>query len=394
MEPLYKRVLLNPMKTYTSALIGVTGYAICHYRNLLREAERGRTKILGAVVINRNDAAPQVERLNGLGCRIFDSADELFSELNGKIDLCCIPVGIPYHAKFTCEALKAGANVLVEKPLAPTMAEVKSILSLEKSQKRFVAVGFQFCHSRSTRLLKKRILAGEFGHIVSMKTICLSPRGDNYYNRNPWAGKKTLADGTPVLDSPFGNGMAHQLHMALFLAGETEETSAMPHSVSARQYRANPIESCDTSVLKIILEKDVPLFCCGSHAADVNHDPELVIECEKARLCWTYPACHILFGNGRSETIENDSNDLQYENLYESLYRRFCGENSFLCSVRNAASHSACIDLAFKDGGILDFPPETITYDPDQKVRTVRGLGAAILNAWEKELFPPALPGI
>ncbi len=381
------------MKTYTSALIGVTGYAICHYNHLLREAERGRTKILGAVVINRNDAAPQVKRLNELGCRIFDSTAGLFSELKGQIDLCCIPVGIPYHAKFTCEALKAGANVLVEKPLAPTLTEVKSIQSLEESRKRFVAVGFQFCHSRSTQLLKRRILAGEFGRILSMKTICLSPRGGDYYNRNSWAGKMRLADGTPVLDSPFVNGMAHQLHMALFLAGETADTSAMPLSVSARQFRANPIESCDTSVLKIILEKEIPLLCYGSHAADISHDPELVIECEKANLCWTYPACHILFGNGSSETIENDSNDLQYENMYDSLYRRLCGEDAFLCTTRNAASHSACVDLAFRDGRISDFPPETVSYDPDRKVRTAGGLGAAILNAWEGAVFPPPLPG-
>ena len=61
---------------------------------------------------------------------------------------------------------------------------------------------------------------------------------------------------------------------------------------------------------------------------------------------------------------------------------------------RNAASHTACIELAFKDGPILDFPSGTIEYDREQKVRTVRGLGAAMLNAWERNLFPPPLPGI
>lgn len=376
------------IQSYTSAIIGVTGYAVCHYKNLIREAERGRTKILGAVVINKEDAVTQVKHLNELGCRIFDSPSEMFSALSGKIDLYCIPVGIPFHAAFTCAALEAGANVLVEKPLAVSMPEVLKIQALEKSKNKFVAVGFQFCHSCSTFILKKRILSGEFGPVRSMKTIGLSLRGDSYYNRNSWAGKVNLADGTPILDSPFSNGMAHQLQMALFLAGNTLETSAAPLSVSAQMRRANPIESCDTAALKILLEGNIPLLFYGSHAADVNREPELLIECEKARIFWTYPACHIIQENGKSESIENDSNEVQYEHLYDALYARLSGKEAFLCNTRNAATHTACVSLAHKDCRILDFPPEYIEYDQNAKARAARGLGNILLNAWENRIFP------
>ncbi len=376
------------MHPIPSAIVGVTGYGLCHFRNLVREARAGRTKILGAAVINPEEAADQVRILEGLGCRIFRESGEMFSSLAGKISLCCLPVGIPFHARLVCDALRSGCNVFVEKPLASSLEDIAQIQSLEQSEHRFAAVGFQMSYLPGTLALKRRILSGEFGKILGMKTIALSLRNPAYYSRNAWSGKLRLSDGTPVLDAPFNNAMAHQLHLGLFLAGKTMESAAKPESVDARLMRANRIDSCDTAMLKIRLEGAVPFSFFGSHAADADYEPELVIVCEKGTIVWNYAQCRIDCGRGVPETFAVESGDRQYEIVFDRLFRRISGENEYFCSTENAAMHSLCTVLAFRSE-IRTFPAERITADPASGAQKVSGLGNEFLSAYRSLRFSP-----
>src|SRR3954463_10938818 len=106
------------------ALIGISGYGRVHLQ-LARECEeRGEVEIVAVTVINPQDEVENIAQLRARGCKIFSDYREMLRELRGRIDLCLIPTGIAWHARMTIAALQAGANVLVEKPLAGSMAEV------------------------------------------------------------------------------------------------------------------------------------------------------------------------------------------------------------------------------------------------------------------------------
>ena len=114
------------------AIIGVSGYGSIHLQLARESRDRGEIKITAATIINPQEEAATIAELRGNGAEIFTEYPEMFRRHAGKIDLCLIPTGIHWHARMTIAALEAGANVLVEKPLAGSVAEVEEIRRVER----------------------------------------------------------------------------------------------------------------------------------------------------------------------------------------------------------------------------------------------------------------------
>ena len=71
------------------------------------------------------------------------------------------------HAGMVLEALAAGKDVFVEKPLALTKAELDSIISAQKKSGRSVIVGFNRRFSPHSVAIKKRLPGGALKNIVA-----------------------------------------------------------------------------------------------------------------------------------------------------------------------------------------------------------------------------------
>jgi len=125
----------------SACVIGVSGFGRTHYDDLMREVEAGRMRALGATVINQDEEQEKCERLLSLGCRLFTDHREMLDKLSGKIDICFIPTGIHLHAAMSIDAMRAGADVLVEKPVAATVQDVRRMQACERDTGRFGAVG-------------------------------------------------------------------------------------------------------------------------------------------------------------------------------------------------------------------------------------------------------------
>src|SRR5688572_30212274 len=143
------------------ALIGVSGYAKIYLQ--LLEENRARVDLVAAVIINPQEEAAVVAEFKSYGVRIYGDFEQMRRAETGRIDLCLIPTGISWHARMPIAALRAGANVLVEKPLAGSVADVRAIRETERATGRFVAVGFQDVYVPEVTWLKERILSGVIG---------------------------------------------------------------------------------------------------------------------------------------------------------------------------------------------------------------------------------------
>ena len=165
-------------------LIGVSGYGYNHFERIIRLVRLGVAEFSAAVVINPEEAAAQIGQLRECGARIYSSADAMFAELRGKLDLVCIPTGIAFHEPLTVQALENGANVLVEKPAAGSVAAIRRMMEAEKKSGKFVAVGFQHIYGREIQFLKQYLLTGRVGRVESIVCKGLWPRADQYYRRN------------------------------------------------------------------------------------------------------------------------------------------------------------------------------------------------------------------
>jgi predicted dehydrogenase len=171
----------------------------------------------------------------------------------------------------------------VEKPPTLDFAELDRMVAADARARKSSLVGFNFIVEKSRLALKERLLSGEFGAIRGGTLSALWPRPSGYFGRNGWAGR-LIVDGRIVLDSCFGNAMAHYVHNMLFWTGTPGLYSwAEVAAVRAELYRAHAIEGADTFFVEADLASGCTLRFAISHAcAGASTSSETVI-CENCR---------------------------------------------------------------------------------------------------------------
>jgi len=95
--------------------------------------------------------------------QVSNDAEEIFSD--SDIDAVVIATPVRSHFDLTMRALEANKHVLIEKPMATTVAEVDQLGKLAESKNLIAMVGHTFLYNRAVRHIKKIIDAGELGDI-------------------------------------------------------------------------------------------------------------------------------------------------------------------------------------------------------------------------------------
>ncbi len=129
------------------------------------------------------------------GCKTYATIDELLQNEKG-LDLVaiCSPNGL--HAKHSIKVLRAGINVLCEKPMAITVIDCKQMIEeAEKANKQLFIVK-QNRFNGPIAALKQVIDDGRLGKIINVQLNCFWNRNDRYYETSDWKGKKQLDGGT------------------------------------------------------------------------------------------------------------------------------------------------------------------------------------------------------
>jgi predicted dehydrogenase len=366
------------------SLIGVSGYAHVYYALLQELREQGTIDLCAATIVNPQDEPEKVAALQALGCPVYADHREMLARHAGAIDLCCIPTGIPLHAPMTIAALEAGANVLVEKPLAPTAREVEAIRAAESRSGRFVAVGFQDIYAAETMQLKQRVLAGAIGRLRRIRGRGLWPRDTGYYRRNNWAGQRQLA-GNWVLDSPLSNAFSHFLNLALFFAGAAPAVPAAAAAVAADLLRAQEIENFDTAALRVRAANGVEILFYVSHSSRETLEPELVLEGDGGRAVWSSGREIRLEPVGRpAEGIALGDAYAVRRTMFQQVVRKLRAPATFVCDIAIAAEHTRCCQLA-QESAVLAVPEAWVRRErtPAGEERiSIEGIEDLIDRAW------------
>lgn len=373
-----------------AGLVGIGGYAGVYVKNLISLHEQGKI-ILQAATVRPQDDIPEVSaKLRDLGVVIYPDALEMM-EKETSLDLAALPVGIGAHCPLTLAALKQGMNVLVEKPAAGSVAEIRQMMEMEKNSPGFVAVGFQHNYTESTIRLKKLLLSGRYGAVKHISVLGIAPRADKYYNRNEWVCRLKGPRGEAIYDSPINNAFAHYLNLALFFAGERVETSAHIASLNAELYRAREsIETFDSCAVRFETEQKVEILTLFAHTAQENLPQRLRIECEKGVISWdvsgnwsvTDPA-----GDVCEEYKDSDPGRIQ-EHMFESVVSSAAGEERFLCRLTNALEHTFCIEALHQHFPVQVLGKEHFTIREEDGLHIVNGLAESFVECYNKKLLP------
>jgi predicted dehydrogenase len=110
---------------------------------------------------------------NGRRARGYAEARRLLAE--EKPDVVSVAAPTSLHHRLTLAALRGGAHVLVEKPIAAERAEAEEMISLAQSCDRLLSVGHIERFNPAIVELRRRLSEGELGRIFQVSVERLGP---------------------------------------------------------------------------------------------------------------------------------------------------------------------------------------------------------------------------
>jgi predicted dehydrogenase len=360
-------------------VIGCGGYA---YQLIIRIQT---TPLYGKItaVASRNIDSDGANYCRAHGIKVFQTVEELLAY--GDFEAVVNPTPIHLHAEITKQCLKAGFPVWMEKPPVATVQELDNLDKAALIAGLPVAVCFNSLFSFRAQQLKAELVAGTYGKIKRVKSLGAWGRTDAYFGRNDWAGA-LKRDGKWILDGDINNPLAHVVCNGLFFAGSDQASLANPTTVQAELYRANPIESEDTSAIRIITEEGIEIFSWLTLACKDESEPVTVIETEKATIKFiNLQEVEITFNDG---TVEfRDSYKENRLEMIEHLCRTMRSDEPMIGALEKTRPFTLAINAAFDSVGTINTIPEDaldrVIVRETEKQITIAGMGKILKQAYE-----------
>lgn len=173
------------------AILGAGGIANAHAAAYKAHPE-ARVVAVFDVDAQRAQAAAQKWEAEAM------SYDAILGDARIQAISICTPPGV--HAELAVAALEAGKHVLVEKPIAPTLAEADRMIAAAKRTGRTLMVGHTHRYWPVNVRAKELIENGEIGELIMATDDALSTTRvqDGVV---PWRLQKAVAGGGVVMDN-------------------------------------------------------------------------------------------------------------------------------------------------------------------------------------------------
>lgn len=136
---------------------------------------------------------------------------------NEEIDVVTIATESGYHGKHAISCLNHDTHVLIEKPMALSIADADNIIKLAKEKNKKICVSHQNRFNPPIQKLRRAIEEGRFGKLINGTARILWTRDDNYYNQASWRGTKELDGGTLM------NQCIHNIDLLQWMMGSEVE---------------------------------------------------------------------------------------------------------------------------------------------------------------------------
>jgi predicted dehydrogenase len=152
------------------------------------------------------------------GVQAFDQLPEMLRA--ARVEALMVATPHPLHPEAAVAAAQAGVHVLVEKPLAPKVADCDRMLAAARAAGTRLGVISQRRLYEPVQRMKQAIDAGKIGRPVLGVVSMFSWRDEAYYASDPWRGKWATEGGGVLV-----NQAPHQLDILQWLMGDLEEVS-------------------------------------------------------------------------------------------------------------------------------------------------------------------------
>ncbi|MBR2987985.1 MAG: Gfo/Idh/MocA family oxidoreductase [Clostridia bacterium] len=192
------------------AIIGVGNIAETH---LLAYSKNTNVKVVAFCDINPDRLAYMGKKWGVDKC--FTDMNEMFASVP-EIDAVSVCTWNSAHAPCTIAALKAGKDVLCEKPMALNAREAEEMLETAKACGKLLMIGFVRRHGNDCKIVREFVDSEYFGELYYAKATYLRRNG----NPGGWFGDRSRSGGGPLIDLG-----VHVIDLVRFILGNPKPVS-------------------------------------------------------------------------------------------------------------------------------------------------------------------------
>lgn len=218
-------------------IIGTGGISGTHIRGYL-----GFPRECRIVALCDNTPGRAAERKAQFGlddARLYDDPATMLA--TEALDLVSITTPPSTHARLAVDALRAGVNVLVEKPMAPSIEECDAMLAAERESGRLLSVVAQNRFRDDMATLKEMLDSGLVGAVSHAQISSAWWRGSSYYDLS-WRGTWESEGGGCTL-----NHAIHHIDLALWMLGRPKAVTAV---LTNAQHDNSEVEDLSVAILQ------------------------------------------------------------------------------------------------------------------------------------------------
>ena len=186
-----------------AGLIGQTHIALAH----------ASASVALSAVVDPSPGAAAVAARHGVP--VFASLDALLAQ--DRPDGIVLATPNALHVPQALQCLDAGLAVLLEKPIAPTVADAQRLVRHAGIGR--VLIGHHRAHSPIMAKARAVVASGQLGRLVSVMGSATFLKPDHYFDDGPW---RREPGGGPILIN-----MIHEVHNLRILCGEIVAVQAI-----------------------------------------------------------------------------------------------------------------------------------------------------------------------
>jgi len=175
--------------------VGIIGFGYMGHFHFEKTKHFDHVQVTGVCDLNK-------ERLRDAqiqGMKTYQTVDAF---LRSDIDLVVIATPNQYHARFAIDAMRAGKNVMCEKPAVMSVKELEQVIQCSKETGKFFTVHQQRRWDRDFLAVCDVIKSGKIGNVTTIESRVFGERGVCFgWRADPEAGGGMLYDwGVHLID--------------------------------------------------------------------------------------------------------------------------------------------------------------------------------------------------
>jgi predicted dehydrogenase len=206
--------------------IAVIGVGVIAGEHLSAYQRNPRAELVAVCDVDRDRAKARADEF-GVP-KATDVVEEILAD--PEVDAVSICVPNNFHAEIAEAALRAGKDVLVEKPMAVSVAEAEALVAAVKETGQALQIGYVRRFAPNALVIKRFLDEGDLGDIYAARASIIRTAG----NPGGWFGDVDVSGGGPLIDLG-----VHVIDLCWYLMGQPEAVSAAGATFSPLGARDN-----------------------------------------------------------------------------------------------------------------------------------------------------------